>query len=208
VAVRQTFLSCLTLALLLLKTSPADQPHYYMLLEPGNERWYHGTSMSGTVVIHSVVTHMVGDVSVRRMERISPYPMVWAEAWHIDATGDVWSCSSEDHSVRSLFLDLPLTPGKTWGEDWGPMGYHTYTVGPEVVVSTIFGDLTCSQVNWAHWDPGYPTEHNGYYRFHDGYGFIEFLYLDGYHVFQHYGIHEAVIGIQQRSWSQIKQLFR
>lgn len=205
---RILLLAVIALTYLLPAPTSADQPHYYMLLEPGNERWYEGHSTWEPVSYHTLVTHYEGDVSIRKVERLWPYPMTWTEAWHIDATGDVWSCNPDNHSVRTLFLDLPLTPGKTWGEDWGEMGYHLYTVDGEVEVDTCFGTLTCVQVNWRHWDPGYPDEHFGYYRYHDGCGFIEFIYYDGYHIFEHYGVIEAVVGVRDRSWSQIKQLFR
>ena len=168
----------------------ADQPHYGMLLEPGNDRWYEGHGLWEPVSYHMTVTHCEGDVSIRVVERLRPYLMTAAEAWHIDASGDVWSCDPEDHSARSIFLDLPLTPGKTWGEDWGEMGYHLYTAAGEVEVDTCFGPLTCVQVDWRHWTPGYPAEHGGYYRFHDG-----------YHVFEQFGV-------ENRSWSEIEGLFR
>jgi len=187
---------------------PADQPHHFVLLEPGNERWYHGWSTSGDVAIHEVVTHADGGVCYVKVERASPYPMSWVEAWAMDAAGDVWRCNPENPADRSLFLDYPLTPGKTWGEDWGPMGYHWFTVQAPEVVDTVFGPLPCVRVTWVYYVPGYPSEHDGWYLFNDGHGLVESVYRDGYHVFQAIWLVEAVIGAQQRTWSQVKELFR
>ena len=67
----------------------AQQPHWYVLLEPGNDRWYLG---QGNYDFHEVVAGYQDGYSV--VERTGYYNgevfVIQEELWLMEADGDVW----------------------------------------------------------------------------------------------------------------------
>lgn len=103
-------LSCL--ALLAAATAAAQQPHWYVLLEPGNERWYRGRDGHD---FHELVTgyDAEGNSVVARTHYYQGEFFDFEEQrWHIAPDGDVWL-------GETCYLDFPLEPGKSWGRRWG-----------------------------------------------------------------------------------------
>jgi hypothetical protein len=99
------------LLLILPSTAFAQQPHWYVLLEPGNERWYWGQDGHD---FHEVVTGYQDGYSV--VERNHYYDGevldFHEELWLIEADGDVWM-------GETCYIDMPLEIGKNWGRRWG-----------------------------------------------------------------------------------------
>ncbi len=89
----------------------AQQPHWYMLLEPGNERWYVGADGRN---FHEIVTGYQDGYSVVHQQHFLDGILVEEtdQFWLIDETGDVWM-------GPNCYLDMPLEVGKSWGRTWG-----------------------------------------------------------------------------------------
>lgn len=103
-------------------STPAQQPHWYVLLEPGNERWYHCWNGYG---FHETVTGYQEGSSVVEVEMYYGGYLSgsWQELWRIDAEGDV-------SQGENCYIDMPLELGKSWGRTWGQWNqyYDRFTI--------------------------------------------------------------------------------
>jgi hypothetical protein len=110
------------LLFLLATTTHAQQPHWYVLLEPGNERWYHGEN---ALDIHETVTGYDDGYSVIACEMYhgGEFMSAWEERWLIEPDGDVWYGDN-------CYIDMPLEVGKNWGRTWGEWNqyYDWFTI--------------------------------------------------------------------------------
>ncbi|HOX24500.1 MAG TPA: hypothetical protein PLL30_01925 [Candidatus Krumholzibacteria bacterium] len=181
-----------------------DQPHYYVLLEPGNYRCYCG--WYGVMYCETVTGYDGGD-SIVFCEWYYPSPATFEERWRIDAEGDVWRVSPTKYSDGSpeLWLDVPLTTGKSWTNQFDEYGmeYLSFTVeGPEMV-DTMFGYVLGVAIH-MDWATGGALI-MGRYIYVNGFGLVRYDWT----VFDaHFQLCEAVIGTESRTWGEVKALFR
>ncbi len=191
---------------LMFSPARADQPHYYMLLEEGNERSYCRT-YDGALIFHTLITQVSGGVSFMEETRyMSDPPQVLTRYFHMADNGDVWELPEpgSDQADWVLILDMPLTPGKSWGRTWGEFDqyYARYTVWSPETVYTIFGQLTAVPVRYEYFNGDYEE---GITWYADGYGKVEFVYSCA---FCHWALCDAVIGVDEVSWGSLKALYR
>ena len=185
----------------------ADQPHYYMLLEEGNEKFF-TRSYTGEIDFHYIITEVSDGIS-HQQETIffMGSPSVSTRYFHMTEGGDVWQLPTLDAPPENwrMVLDMPLTPGKTWGRSWGEFGenYTRYTVGAPIMAYTIFGDLMGIPVHFQTEFDGNFEE--GRYLYVDGYGLVHW----GYSCFAcEWSLTDAVIDVDKTTWGSLKAIYR
>lgn len=185
----------------------AEQPHHYMLLEEGNERFYR-RAYTGEVDFYKIITHVSGGISHQQetLYFLDP-PLVRTRYFHMNEGGDVWELPYLDAPEENWFLilDMPLIPGKTWGRNWGEYGqyYTRYTVEAPEIAYTIFGELMAIPIHYQT-DYGGNFE-EGRYWYADGYGLVHWVYSC---FFCEWYIFDAVIGVDRTTWGSLKALYR
>jgi hypothetical protein len=193
-----------TFAVLLTGRAAADQPHYFMLLEPGNERCYCGHY---GLMYCETVTGYDDDVSIVEVETFYPIHDIHEERWLMDDEGDVWALppAEDPDGIAELWLDVPLTPGKSWRTDFDPYGteYRIFTVAGSELISTPVGPRWAIVVTMEWATSGTVI--------HGRYSYVEHLGLVAYDwtAFDfHFTMCDVIVGTAPRSWSQIKSRYR
>lgn len=203
-----TLVFCALYLLLALGTHPArcDQPHYYMLLEEGNERTY-TRNYSGAVDFYTVITDVSDGIATMEETIFFLGPMVQNRYYHMADSGDVWELPFLDSPQEdwNLVLDMPLTPGKSWGETWGEFDENFWrysVVGPETVY-TPYGELTAVKINYDY-QQGNDWEFGSYW-YADGWGKVRWLYS----CFScEWTLTDVVIGVDETTFDSLKALYR
>lgn len=184
----------------------ADQPHHYILLEEGNERSY-CRNWTGALDFHTLITEVSGGISYQEntINFFDP-PEVTTRYFTMNEEGDVWELPDLDAPQENweLILDMPLTPGKTWGTTWGEFDqfYTRYTVCAPEIVYTIFGELTAIPVDYEMYNG---DMENGRTWYADGYGKVGWIYS----CFScDWSVCEATIGVDVITLGGVKALYR
>lgn len=190
-------LSSLTLALFLLALAvapdaTAQQPHWYVLLEPGNERYYRSDLPHE---FHELVTGYDGDDSVVEVTHYYHGEVLHEETeyWRIDDGGDVWK---ED----KCYLDMPLEVGKSWGTRWGQWNQY-YDIFTIIGFEDRWGAY-CVVIREEIYDGNEQTWHRWYA---DGLGLVHIQWSCA---FCHWWLEPMVVSVDSRTWSSVKGLFR
>ncbi len=173
----------------------AQQPHWYVLLEPGNDRWYLG---QGNHDFHEVVTGYQGSYSV--VERTHYYNDqvvdTSEELWLMEADGDVW------HG-NNCYIDMPLEVGKSWGRVWGEWDeyYDRFTV---IGWDDIWGQ-NCVLIRERTNNPDVSVEIVTSRWYADGIGLVHWemsCFLCSFHLDQ------VTVQTESKTWGEMKALFR
>ncbi len=172
----------------------AQQPHWYVLLEPGNERWYRGGNNHD---FHEVVTgYQNGDSVVERTHYYSGEVLdVVEELWRIEDDGDVWM-------GENCYIDMPVEIGKSWGRAWGEWDQYFTRF-------TMMGwyDMWGPHCLWIKevTDEGMGVEiiTNRFYA--DGIGLVHWevsCFMCSFH------LEPVAVGTDPVSWDEVKAMYR
>ncbi len=191
------FLSCLMSLFGVVGASVvlAQQPHWYVLLEPGNDRWYHGANHH----IHERVTGHQDDWSVVEVDVYDGdyLSSSYVQLWRIDSEGDVWNGGT-------CVIDMPLEVGKSWGTTWGE--FDQYYDWYSIVGWTEYGGLDCVIISEAFHGDGSDTIFTTVRLYSDGRGLVHYTFIYSGH-FIEYNLEEVNVGTEVKTWSEIKAMF-
>lgn len=197
----RVLLSFLSPFLLLISGAPcpAQQPHWYVLLEPGNVRDYVGPYNSYR---EEVVGTRDGCSVVCREGTAGP-ALIRESLWSIDAEGDVWmvGANGELYAEPVCYLDMPIEIGKSWGHTWGEWNQWYETTVMERWED--FDGLRCLVVgHYEHFSGG---DTMARYWYADGHGLV-------HHMASCFGcswtLVPVVVGAESVAWGAMKALYR
>lgn len=184
----------LMIFLILPSVAFSQQPHWYILLEPGNERWYLGQNGHD---FHEIVIGYQGQYSV--VERTHYFEGeifdVQEEHWLMEAGGDVWL-------GPNCIIDMPLEIGKNWGRRWGEWDqyYDWFTI----VRWDDMWDLNCILIREnINSDGGLDFIINRWYA--DGVGLVHWemsCAMCSYH------LEQVTVGTENKTFGDLKALYR
>jgi len=174
----------------------AQQPHWYVLLEPGNERYYRSEIPQEH---HELVTGYEDGSSVVEVTHYyhDEFDYTSTEYWRIDDGGDVWG---EIWGEEKCYIDMPLVVGKSWGTTWGQWDQY-YDIFTIMGFEHRWGAY-CVVIREEIYDGDERTMHRWY---SDGIGL---LHIQWSCAFCHWWLEPLVVGVESRSWSSVKGLFR